>query len=200
MARMWNRVWKEQVMKRAFLVILSLSICTVAQAAIGFVPTKTTVNVGETITINLISDAGCYGFTIDLVTDGGKGGICSDLSFNSSMTVISAGYIENAYMNEPEFYPVGMYILFSYAAAYAPISPCVAGAPVFSFKYTADSILGPVTITPYAYDGGIGPCTALVGSDPTPQEITGCTITVVPEPMTVALLGLGGLWLRRKMA
>jgi hypothetical protein len=193
--------WKEQVMKRACLVVLCISISSVASAAIGFVPSKTTVAMGETINIKLIADGPCYGFTIDAATDWGKGGVASNLqpAPPGLMTILVPGYIENT--------PDG--ILFSYVGAYATSVAAPAGTTLFSFDYTADSILGLVTIEPVPpsdfwyseWDDAwyvAGPSRGDVGG--VLQDITGCTINVVPEPMTVALLGLGGILLRRRIA
>jgi hypothetical protein len=187
-------------MKKTLLVILCLSIATLAQGAIGFVPSKTNVTTGETITIRLISDSPCMGFSIDAVSDGDKGGLCSNLSFNSGLTILNPGYIENAHVDY--WSDFGPYVLFDYAAACATTSAIPAGATIFSFDYKADSILGAVTIAPIISEPWwpiiMGASGSIYPPPGDPQGITGCTITVVPEPMTVALLGFGGLLLRRR--
>jgi hypothetical protein len=180
----------------AFLCI-SLSLAAMAQGNIGFVPSKTVVQTGETINIKLIADGACYGYSIDAATDWGKGGTASNLQIAPIFTIASPGYIENSEG-----------ILFSAVGAYASTSPAAVGTTLFSFNYTADSILGLVTIEPAPagepyhtlQDPGTwytaGASTGDVGG--VTQLITGCTITVVPEPMTLALLSLGGLWLRKR--
>jgi hypothetical protein len=69
------------------------------------------------------------------------------------------------------------------AKSFNPEAPIVPGAH-FTVDFTAGQELGDVVIGLYAFDG----VTLL-------EE---ATITVVPEPMTLGLLGLGGLFLRRR--
>ncbi|MFC1675651.1 PEP-CTERM sorting domain-containing protein [Planctomycetota bacterium] len=75
--------------------------------------------------------------------------------------------------------------------AASPFAPPLAGDMV-SFTFTAT---GGVTIDPYygQYNGDGVINSAVVGVGDTYG-----VVTLVPEPMTIALLGLGGLFLRRR--
>ena len=74
----------------------------------------------------------------------------------------------------------------------SPFAPPFPGDMV-SFTFTATGV--PITIDPYygQYNGDGVSHPAIVGSG----DDYG-TVTLIPEPMTIALLGLGGLFLRKR--
>lgn len=75
-----------------------------------------------------------------------------------------------------------------FSAAGGPGSEPVANQPHFTFTYTAEDDFSLVTLH-------------LLNEDETPisgSNLTSITIQNTPEPMTLGLLGLGGLFLRRR--
>ena len=77
-------------------------------------------------------------------------------------------------------------------------APTPLGSPLFTFVLTATGNVGDI-ITLSMSENGFYDATAelvqIVG-----VTLSGLNVTITPEPMTIALLGLGGLLLRRRMA
>jgi len=199
------------MMKKLLVLALVLVMATVSQAAIKFTATgevdhQLTVSAGATITINMVADGTCAGYEISAVegasvnangqieTIANKGGTASNLSYDGFTLDDSSG-VKN-YQGD----------VFAYLAAHL-VGGVTAGNVLASFTYVVGPTLGywvapfkdgataaiPVDSVPANnYDAyGYG----AVGTD-THQLVYG--LHLVPEPITIALLGLGGLFLRRR--
>jgi hypothetical protein len=88
-------------------------------------------------------------------------------------------------------------------------APIAAGTDLYTFTWVAPAAQGTYTIgaTPNGYTNPWfppPPPAYTVQADGSQGELVNqfnpCTVCVVPEPMTIALLGLGGLFLRRRLA
>ena len=65
---------------------------------------------------------------------------------------------------------------------------------LYDFTYTVD----PTLDTPTTINIGISGASVIQVGGATYQSVAGTSFEVVPEPMTIMLLGLGGLFLRRR--
>jgi len=193
-------------MKKFVAIALVLAMASMANAGIGFVASATEVTSGGTVTIMLKATAACNGFNFDAIDDGDVVGAAADIVWGAGLTQLMPGYIENG-----EKTGSASGVVIDYAAAYATTNAIAAGVTMFSFTYTAPTVLVPtnVTIAPLAagvvfhsvldnVDYTATASTGDLGGVTTP--IDGVTILVTPEPMTLGLLGLGGLFLRRRLA
>jgi hypothetical protein len=201
---MFLRILKEENMKKLVAIALVLVMASVASAGIGFVSSKTDVLAGETVTITLVATAVCNGFSVDAL--GGVGtapaGVATLGTYNVGLTALQPGYLEN-----------GAGILIDFIAAAPSAGAIAAGANLYTFTYTVSSaatlgqtvVIAPLalgaeffsTLDGVSYTVSNAP-TADLGGVTTP--IDGLTLNVIPEPMTLGLLGLGGLFLRRRLA
>lgn len=174
---------KNLMKKSVVSAVLVLAVVSLASAGPAFTvggASSANIGVGGTVTVNLMTDGGASSLTLQQIADSASiTGAASGLdlpagwdwaAFRSLGTIVNSGgvLIENA---------TGT-INFG--------SPQVDGV-AYSFDYTVAAPLGE-TFT-------IGPGT---GTNKLGGDIAGVTLTVIPEPMTVALLGLGCLFLRRK--
>jgi hypothetical protein len=179
-------------MKKFLVLALVLSMATMANAAIVWQASATEVHPSDVITINVITTAGEHviGLEIDATTDGGAGGYAATpLTLNSNFGGFAdVGALVNA-----------SGILTQYTFGNSGVGAYATGT-LFSYMYHVPSVPASTTIT-------IGD-TWRNGSDSTEIDfydgsstythLTGATIHVIPEPMTMGLLGLGGLFLRRR--
>lgn len=166
-------------MNKFLSLILVLAMTAGASATIQLsinsapAPDTYTMNVSDTIVIDVMSDdAANYGAWL-VLEDLGLG------AWDGGMTVLPAAGA-NAYATDwsGDGYP-GWWELS--AASFNPDSPVVAGTH-FLINYTPSGE-GDVAITLRNYGE---------------EEVDRVTITQVPEPITLALLGVGGLFLRRR--
>ena len=202
---------KEKMMKKLLIFMLVLGLASVSQAALVGLEIggakEYTATAGEVITINLVADTP-YSSSLLMVVEGDASVATAVVDMDGTSTlpvggtgvVITEGYLDN-YDG----------VLFDYVSAGA--SPVIAaGSVIMSFEYTVSSgwagtdfWLAPLaTGTSYEWASGSFDTAALsqatlipTGEDPIYNvPITG--VHIIPEPMTVLLLGLGGLLLRRR--
>ncbi|MCK4886048.1 MAG: hypothetical protein KAS96_01605, partial [Planctomycetes bacterium] len=160
-------------MKRLFVLILLLVVSVVASAVTVELQAPATVGVGGIITINLYSDVAVGDFTIVSMSDNGAGGIASN-------AVVNGGF-NNWIVSDPGRLNTGGFLVQNAIGKANFGSPLVSGI-LYSIDYTvAAGASGIITITASGNAAG--------------TAIEGCSIEVIPEPMTIALLGLGGLFI-----
>jgi len=165
-------------MKKLLVLLMVLGLVSSANAALSISLSDTTVLVGNTVTLSVSSDDGAFwdGFLIlseDTVnwTDP----VAAD--YSGSMTLSGVGNLGWAT-------PDGTY-------------PAVYALNVASNLVPSDVVAG----TQFSIDIiGVQMGTIYVGLQNGSYEpvVSDLTLEVVPEPMTIALLGLGGLFLRRR--
>lgn len=157
-------------MKKVLALTLVLGLVGIANATISLVPSAATINVGDTITISVVSDStAAYGAWLEPL-DNGVG------TFGGLVKLAAAG--ADASMDGVSYAPWWTFE----AKSFNPAAPIVVGDH-FTIDFTG-SAEGVASLTLYEFDGA------------TPIQTV--DISVVPEPMTLGLLGLGGLFLRRR--
>jgi len=201
------------MMKRLLVLVLVLGLAGAAQAGLEWqiqggtklVDGSWVVSAGTNYTINLVStDKNCNGYAIDAVAEVDASGNSTNGGGQVLSFTPTAGGSKNQDV-EIDNYQGNLFCVPSYVYS----TPIAANTPILSFVYkVATPFSGKVTIALldtdkiYTWDGGDGDNYAVSGStvnlggDGNVQFTT--AITLVPEPMTIGLLGLGGLFLRRK--
>jgi hypothetical protein len=188
------------MMKKLLVLIMVLGMVTMAQAGLVFQAAVTDVNPSDNILITLSSGTEMVqGFAIDAIISSNGGLAAGPLAMPAAFEVQSVGNIING-MN------AGQYVLVDIIGASdtAPIpAPGVSGV-IYSFMYhvpdlPASSIItigtfwDDLTYLAPEYTVAMGGGT-FVGN----EYFTPLVLHVIPEPMTIGLLGLGGLFLRRR--
>jgi hypothetical protein len=198
-------------MKKLVAIALVLAVASMANAGIAFVTSTgaTTVNAGDVITVQLKSSdlAMTGGFNIGILTDFGANGTLSAPAISASLTQLGSYEVLNTAANAVKG---GTSALIYNAAAYGALNT---GGVAFSFSYTVPTgsstiVIGGLPVGQYymysdgeAYnDGAATMANMSVAGAPTDVAIGNLTLSVVPEPMTLGLLSLGGLFLRRRLA
>jgi len=166
-------------MKKLLAITLVLGLASVAGAITVNVnasgPEPYQVAMGDTLTFTLTSPAEAYSGVVD-VPDAAQGslvGVGGDFGGLGSL-------LSPDDLGLPYWY---------FVAAGGPGSEPGNGTPHFTFTYTANDDSSAVTLGLWDEDG----TTPLTGSN-----VTSIQIQNTPEPMTLGLLGLGGLFLRRR--
>ncbi len=164
-------------MKKILVLMLVLGVASMATAALTL-SGPTQVVAGQTVTITMSADA-------ESVTNGDYGYVYvgSD-SFDSVVMLTSMSDGDMSGLS----YTGNTYTYFYFVGADNPSdtdAPWLSAGNWVSFDVTADSttVGGTIVITAssnWGYDGDTQ------------------NILVIPEPMTIGLLGLGGLFLRRR--
>jgi len=190
-----------------------LVLCLASYASAGLTwtvtgstgPSSTSVNPGDNLTLSL-DEAGdnVVSVVVDWVTDGDPtGGLFTSSTVHSGFNIVgSSGMSVAAFdaMMTGMSYPVSGLPVddWMWFDALSTLVPPPAGAGIITLDYTA-------SMTPGTYNivgGVLGP--PLPGFNLVNEQVAGgaallpLTITVIPEPMTMVLLGLGGLFLRRR--
>ena len=202
-------------MRKLLVLLLVLGLVSAVQATtVNFTINGLTEYVGtagETVTIKIIADSKCFGIDslmaveATAVDSANRATAATDMDGSApalptigvGMTLAEAGYLENSGSNG---------VLFDYFSEYS-VDGVAAGIVLASFSYTIGPVpnywVAPlVTGTPYydivgdLYAAGVSAASLDVGGAPTLVPIGG--VHIIPEPVTIVLLGLGGLFLRRR--
>ncbi|MCK4885841.1 MAG: hypothetical protein KAS96_00570, partial [Planctomycetes bacterium] len=156
-------------MKKLFVLVMLLAISVVASAVTVELQAPATVAAGGLITINLYSDTAVGDFTVISISDGAAAGVATN-------AVVNAGF-DWAMFTGPGTLNTGGFLVQNATGKTNFGSPLVSGI-LYSFDYTvAAGASGIITITASGNAGGTG--------------IASAAVEVIPEPITIALLGLG---------
>ncbi|MGD0596440.1 MAG: PEP-CTERM sorting domain-containing protein [Sedimentisphaerales bacterium] len=181
-------------MKKFLVLALVLSMATMAQAGIVFQSSATEVHPSDILTISLVTTNAEHvqGLELDAIVDGTStlGTAATPLTLNSHFNFADPGYLVNTggalikWVNASDTtvggdYATGTLYTFLYHVPTAPASTYIT--------------INASNQTPY------GDTVEIDFSDGSSIYSTqGVVIHVIPEPMTMGLLGLGGLFLRRR--
>jgi hypothetical protein len=166
------------MMKKILVLMLVLGIASMATAGLT-ITGPTTVAPGGTVTLTLVADpisgTGDYGY----VYVGGPG--ADPVSLITMLTALSDGGMSGVNFTG------NTYTYFYFVGANTPGQPppYLASGNWINFNVTA-------SVTPI---GGVIPISVVSFLGYTGDSHP---VTVIPEPMTIGLLGLGGLLLRRR--
>ena len=151
---------------------------------------------GDTIGITVSSDEQVVSVMLALITDNGFGGTAIPGVWNTTFTVANPGY------NGADFGFGGGDLII----ANGGVDPGIYATGIlygYSYDIPSDAALGS-TITFTVGDipgmGYLSDIVYMVEGASAEMSLTGMEFTanVIPEPMTIALLGLGGLFLLRR--
>ena len=160
-------------MRKLVVLMLVLGVASIATAGLSFTTDAVTIGVGETVTVGIESDVDAFAWT-------GYVGYTPGNAVLTGMVATAAAGPDATITADPYGY-AGYYKIE--ALDFAPPSDILAGV-----QFNAD-------VTGVAE----GTYTVYLMS---PWAATGIqdtlAVTIIPEPITIGLLGLGGLFLRRR--
>ena len=182
---------KNLMKKSVVSAVLVLVMFSVASAATGFVSGGSSTRVvapGDVITIDLVTDADGTSLTMqNIIETPGVGGTASNL-------VLSPAWDWNIFDWAGNLVNAGGVLIQNVSGKItleSTMGGLYATGTVYSFDYTVPSSIPAIwTIGPGAGTNGMGL--------PDLSSVTPGALTLTPEPMTIILLGLGGLFLRRR--
>jgi len=183
---------KEDSMKKFLVLALVLSMATMANAGIVWQSSATEVHPSDMLTISLVTTNAEHvqGLELDAIVDGSSGTAATPLTLNSHFNFADVGQLVNS----------GGALIKWVNASDTTVGGDYATGTLYTFLYHVPTVPASTYITingsnqtPY------GDTVEIDFSDGTSIYSTqGLVIHVIPEPMTMSLLGLGGLFLRRR--
>lgn len=191
-------------MEKLLVTLMVLGLCSVSSAVPLYYQSGTgSVDVMEntTITINIVSDLNVNTFlTSTAITASGT--TFSNVALGSVTTLFTlsrnAGVLRNG--SVADVWITGETGAVNTLESHPAVT---AGTVLGTFTLTVGAAGGTITIKDYA-GSNFGPPTSSkytpAGGSLTVTDMPDLVLNVIPEPVTIALLGLGGLFLRRRMA
>jgi len=192
-------------MKKLAVLALILAVASLANAAtlnfgagsgVTWDGSKYVVDIGSTFTIQVTADVGCSSFVLNVKSDNltTTAGLVNEAFTTANLDGTQWNGTTNSYVTTPG--------LMIWKAAGTRTGTVDAGTILYSFTaqagntanvvWTFDSMAASSPLT-----GGPSQATKL---NTVTTVVPTFAVTVIPEPVTIALLGLGGLFLRRRMA
>lgn len=160
-------------MKKLLILTLVLGLTSVASAAISWDLTAQDVPEGTSITITISSDnTDPYGAFVNMEDPAGAIGALQIMAEAGDQ----ASWTDDVALGVPGYF-------LAQANASDPGNWTIVAGAHFTLDYTALDAVSPVTITLLDFNAA---------------PIDAVTVQNTPEPMTLGLLGLGGLFLRRR--
>lgn len=181
-------------MRKLLILMLVLGMASVANATMltfAYSAGGTDVPQNTSITINVTADVNAQSFELGGIL------ITGDWSSPPTLGTVDSGFttFSSAGIIDDGSAPADVWI--NQVAGTAPGgSPVAIGVVLYDFTLTTGSTQGN-TITIDAWAGFLPP-PVLVQLNATDVNPTALVLDIIPEPMTIALLGLGGLLLRRR--
>ncbi len=194
-------------MKKFVLLMLILGLTSYAQAGvIGLYingSQEYAGTAGETVTIELIADSGCSGASFSTLVEGDAAIATTQIDMGGTVTLPTYTDSDFSIGSESGYLDNYQGALFSVLSGTA-VPAVTAGSVILSFEYTISFSWDGATgywVSPliadatYTYDGGtmsaVNSYGALGEAGGGDILITG--VHIIPEPMTISLLSLGGL-------
>ncbi len=182
-------------MKKLLVLLLVFAMASCAKAAIVSFSVEDGLP-GDTIGITVSSDEEVFGMMLALITDNGFGGTANPGTWDAKFTVANAGY------NGMD-YGFGAGDLIIADGGISLGFPATGLLYSYSYDIPSDAAFGATIVftvgdlPDYFYLSSIS---YMVEGTTAQMSLTGMEFaaTVIPEPMTIALLGLGGLFLLRR--
>jgi hypothetical protein len=192
------------MIKRLLILMLVLGLTSAASAATAALVVETPpdeIIPGAVVTISLNADVDVSGFGLRKITDDASpmgtaaaGSLWSGFNFmldDGSANVVNSGNVLFAKAG-------GDAIKGQYFSLMGPGAHCPVPSPLYTFTYTVHPSIPwgtIINISVLPNEGTNSTVAAVGGANIIP---TGVSFGVAPEPMTIVLLGLGGLFLRRR--
>jgi len=186
-------------MKKLLVLVLVMTMATMANAALVFQSTATEVTGSQNVTISLVSQtAMIQGISIDAIKDSLASGAAA--GGTASSQVYNTGYeVTGASLNSD-----GMLVEYMGANDTSPIPAPGVNGTLFSFVYHVPTLPSSTYITIGTFadgDNWLDPQYTIAMQGGTfigGSNFTPVVLHVTPEPMTIGLLSIGGLFLRRR--
>jgi hypothetical protein len=186
------------MMKKLLIFVVVLGLASIASAVPIFRvdPSQAQEHYApsDIITIQIYDDGLVKGFAIDAINDNGGDPQIGTAVVDSGVVASGFGYKQPGTANYD-----GMVMTFV-AGEDTAVPPVGVTGVIYSFEYHVPDVPVSTILVINAFgddDLWLMPELTYVSGDVT-GDFTGVAIHVIPEPATIALLGLGGLLLRRK--
>jgi len=179
---------KKEILVIGTLLAMGILLSERAEAEIFFDTPDPFVGPGETVTVSIFSDVITDHIRMDRISDDG-GGFASNLFLNP-------GYIHPLNAGIP--INMGGVLIEGFSSEQAPDTPAISGV-LYSFDYTVNFGAFEGQLISIFADPSGGAVNQIYAYLPTGWEYVtpeSLTLTVIPEPTSFLLVGLGGMLLR----